>query len=178
MRSAIAATAVVAAGLFAANMLGVAVAEAPTGTPLRTISVQGIGTARIGQFDNATAATAVYREGAASAIADGQSKAAFLASKVGATLGVPESVIEEGGYIECAGAQEDEYEGEQPDFGSAPLPSSSSVPIVGTSPAKESSSVTRTLKRKRSKPKHPKAKKAGVAACTLTARVSLVYPIS
>jgi hypothetical protein len=177
VRSAIAATAVVAAGLFAANMLGVAVAEAPTGTPLRTISVQGIGTARIGQFDNATAATAVYREGAANAIADGQSKAEFLASKVGATLGVPESVVEEGGYIECAGV-EDEYEGEQPDFGSAPLPSSSSVPIVGTSPAKESSSVTHKLKRKHSKPKHPKAKKAGVTTCTLMARVSLVYPIS
>jgi hypothetical protein len=60
----------------AANMLGVAVAEAPTGTPLRTISVQGTATLPIGQGDNAAAATAVYREGMAGAVTDGQSKAA------------------------------------------------------------------------------------------------------
>ncbi len=40
-------------------MLGVAVAEAPTGTPLRTISVQGTATLPIGQGDNAAAATAI-----------------------------------------------------------------------------------------------------------------------
>jgi hypothetical protein len=179
VKSAVAATIAVVAGLFAANMLGVAIAEAPTtATPLRTISVQGTATLPIGQADNAAAATAVYREGMAGAVADGQSKAAFLASKVGATLGAVQSVAEGGGYISCSGAPESgyaEYEGEQPDFGSPP----SSISVL---PSAESESAPRVGAVRKPTLKHPKkrvsAKKASAAKCKLTASVALVYAIS
>lgn len=180
MKRAIAATITVAAGFFAANMLGVAVAEAPTGTPLRTISVQGTATLPIGQGDNAAAATAVYREGMADAVTDGQSKAAFLASKLGATLGAVQSVVEGGGYINCTGGPESgyaEYEGEQPDFGSAAQPRIV-APAASAAPPNAASGVTHRARPKRAKRKHPTAKKAAATSCTLTAQVSLVYTIS
>lgn len=178
MKTAVAATIAVAAALFAANMLGVAVAEAPTGTPLRTLSVQGVATAPIGQHDSTAAATAVYREGMASAILDGQSKASFLAGKLSATLGAVQSVVEGGGYITCAGGEEStyaEYEGEQPDFGSG------TQPIVGApaaAVAPTSAAAPRNIKAKRLKRKHPKARKAAAVTCTLTAQLSLVYSIT
>jgi hypothetical protein len=177
VRSAVAATIAVTVGLFAANMLGVAVAEAPTGTPLRTVSVEGTATLPIGQDDSAAAATAVYREGMAGAVDDGQSKAAFLASKLGATLGVAQSVAEGGGYIDCTGGPESyaEYEGEQPDFGSARP--NVVAPAAAVSPSKEAAGVTRGAKHKRAKRKHPKAKKATAVSCKLTAQVSLIYTI-
>jgi len=87
-RSAIAATLAVAAGLVAVNMLGVASAEAPTtATPLRSVSVEGVATVPIAQNANLAAATAVYRQAMANAMADGQSKAEFLAGKAAGTLG-------------------------------------------------------------------------------------------
>lgn len=177
MKRAIAAIVAVAAGLFAANMLGVAVAEAPTGTSLRTISVQGVATLPIGSSDSAAAATAVYRQGMAGAVADGQSKAEFLTGKVGATLGGVQSVIEGGGYITCSGGADGyaEYEGEQPDFGSAPQPGVS-TPAAASTP--EAAHVTHKAKAKRPKRKHPKAKKAAAVSCTLTAQVSLIYAIA
>ena len=146
MKSAVAATITVAAGLFAANMLGVAVAEAPTtATPLRTISVQGTATLPIGQGDNAAA-----------------------------TLGAVQSVAEGGGYINCTGAPESayaEYEGEQPDFGSAAQPRAV-VPLAASKP------TNAAARRKRAKSKHPRAKKAAAVSCTLTAQVALIYAIS
>jgi hypothetical protein len=177
VKKAIAAIMTLAAGLFAANMLGVAVAEAPTGTPLRTISVQGVATLPIGQSDNASAATAVYRQGMAGAVADGQSKAEFLAGKVGATLGSVQSVVEGGGYISCTGGEESayaQYQGEQPDFGSAPasiVRAPAASPTVGAGPV-------RPKAKKRTKRKHPTAKKAAAVTCTLTAQVSLAYAIT
>ncbi len=177
MKAAIAAVLASAVGLFAANMLGTAVAEAPTGSPLRTISVQGIANLPVGQHDGAAAATAVYRESMASAVADGQSKAEFLAGKVGATLGSVQSVVEDGGYIACSGGTESsyaEYEGEQPDFGSGPQPG---FTAPAAAPAK-APSATQRAKPRRAKPKHPVAKKATSASCTLAAQISLVYTIS
>jgi hypothetical protein len=181
VKRAIAVMVTLAAGLFAANMLGVAVAEAPTGTPPRTISVQGTATLPIGQADNAAAATAVYREGMAGAVVDGQSKAAFLASKLSAALGAVQSVAEGGGYINCTGGSEStyvEYEGEQPDFGSAAQPGIV-APVAAAAPTSAARGVTRGAapKLKRAKRKHPKAKKATAASCKLTAQVSLVYTI-
>jgi hypothetical protein len=176
MRSAIGAIATVAVALFVVNMLGVAVAEAPTGTPVRTISVHGVATVSIGQSDNAAAATAVYREGMAGAVADGQSKADFLASKVSATLGPVQSVVEGGGYISCTGGDESgyaEYEGEQPDFGSAPRQLAMSR-AMASKPAR----ATPGARTKRSRRRHPRAKKAAAVSCRLTAQVSLVYAIS
>lgn len=178
MKRAIAVMITVAAGLIAANMLGVAVAEAPTGTPLRTVSVQGTATLPIGQNDSAAEATAVYREGMAGAIADGQSKAAFLAGKLSATLGPAQSVAEGGGYINCTGGPESgyaEYEGEQPDFGYAPQPGIAS-PLAAAAP-KGAVRVAHGAPPKHAKRKKPKAKKATALSCKLTAQVSLVYTI-
>jgi hypothetical protein len=176
VKRALPATLAVAAALFAANMLAVAVAEAPTVTPLRTISVQGVARVPIGQFDNAAAATASYREGMAGAVTDAQSKAGFLAGKVGATIGAVQSVAEGGGYIACTGGGESnyaEYEGEEPDFGSAPAP----LPAPAAAVAPRATGVHRARPR-RVRHRRPTAKKATAVTCTLTAQVSLVYAIS
>ena len=176
MKRALTATVAVAAVLFAASMLGVAVAEAPTGTPLRTIAVQGIANRPIGQNDNAQAATAVYREAMAAAVGDGQSKASFLAEKVGAPLGPVQTVIEDGGYISCRGGGETgyaEYEGEQPDFGSPPVPG-----VVAGVAAPARAPAARPVQRaKRKKRRSPAARRATAGTCTLTAQISLVYTI-
>jgi hypothetical protein len=175
MRSVVAATLVVAAGLLVANMLGVAAAEAPTTTPVRTVSVEGVATVRIAQGANKTEATAVYREGMAAAVADGLSKAEFLAGKTGATLGSVQSIAEGGGSIGCtgtSGSEEDDYvgyEGEQPDFGS----SSEGVGVVA--PEAAATPGVRKPAVKRRKKRHASAKAAAAAACSLSTQVSLVY---
>jgi uncharacterized protein YggE len=169
----------VVAALFAANMLGVAVAEAPTATPLRTISVEGVATVPIGQLDKLAEATATYREGQAAAVADAQGKAAFLAGKIGGSVATVQSVVEDGGYINCTASGETEYaeyEGEEPDFGSAPQPNvgavvplSASAPATGAAPAK--------AKLKHRKRKHTTAKKAAAGTCKLKAQVAVIYAI-
>jgi hypothetical protein len=179
MKRAGAAILAVSAGLFAANMLGVAVAEAPTTVPVRTVSVQGVAILPIGSTANAAAATAVYREGMAAAVADGQSKAEFLTGKVSATLGAPINIVEDGGYINCSGGGESEYaeyEGEQPDFGVARGPAVTTSSPEGTPP--RAAPLSSTVKAKR--PRHKRritAKKATAASCKLTAQVSLTYTI-
>lgn len=184
MRSAIAATMAVAAGLVLANMLGVAAAEAPTtttATPVRTVSVDGVASVPVAQGANRTAATAVYREAMAGAVADGQSKAEFLASKTAATLGNVQSVIEGNGSIECMDGEEESsyvgYQGEQPDFGSqesrviAPeLSRSNRAPVAVTRPQ-----VKHPKKKHKRK---PSAKAATAVTCTLSTDVTLVYAIS
>jgi hypothetical protein len=175
MRSAVAATLTLVVGLFVANMLGVATAEAPTGTTTRTLRVQGVASVPIGQHDSTTEATAVYRQGQAAAVADGQSKAEFLAGKVGAAPGAIQSVIEAGGYIECTGGGESEYagyEGGPPDFGNGPLPSAESE---ASSPE---IAHTKRVTVKHAKRKHRTAKKAASVSCVLTAQVSLIYAIA
>ncbi len=173
MKSVIAATLVVAAGLVVVNMLGVAAAEAPTTTPIRTVSVEGVATVPIGQYAKLAEATAVYRQGMADAIADGQNKAEFLATKVGATLGSVQSIAEGGGSIGCTGGEESsyvEYQGEQPDFGS---PTESVSPLR----AEETPSVKAGKPAVKHRKKHPTAKKASATACTLSTQVSLVFVI-
>jgi hypothetical protein len=171
----------VVAALFAANMLGVAVAEAPTVTSLRTISVEGVATLPIAQFANGTEATAVYREGQANAINDAQAKAGFLAAKVGGSQGPAQTVVEGGGYVGCRGGSEEdgyaEYGGVEPDFGRASQPnvvtnSTAVAPAKGVA-------LGHRAKPKRPKHKRPTAKKAATAvSCTLTAQVSLVYTLN
>jgi hypothetical protein len=186
MRRVIAAILVLVAGLFAANMLGVAAAEAPTTTSLRTISVEGVANVPLAQGANLATSTAAYRQGMAAAVTDGQGKAEFLASKVSATLGSVQSITEDGGSISCTGSEEGEsryaeFTGEQPDFGTATSPvepyavaepesAASGAPATAVHPA------LRGKKRK----KHHAAKAAAVVnvTCTLSAQVSLVYPIS
>jgi hypothetical protein len=180
VKNAIAAISGVAAALLAVNMLGVASAEAPTGTSVRTVSVGGIAIVPIAQNANAASATAVYRQGMAAAVSDGQSKAEFLASKAGATLGSVQSIAEGGGYIGCTGTDESgyaEYQGEQPDFGS---PAGSIGPArvsPGVAAPKSGTPLHRPTTKHR-KRKAPTAKHAGAPGCTLTAQVSLVYSIS
>ncbi|HEY2718899.1 MAG TPA: hypothetical protein VGI52_04645 [Solirubrobacteraceae bacterium] len=171
------------AALVVANMIGVAVAEAPTTTTLRTVSVEGIGTQPITQNADAATATGVYRQAMAAAVTDGQVKAEFLTGRVGASLGAAQTITEDGGAIECnTGGEEgwEPYEGEQPDFGSARsagqvLSSTAAPPSAAAAPSKESSSVRRTSTKRKKKHKRPVAKKATAAGCKLTAQVSLVY---
>jgi hypothetical protein len=164
------------AALLAVSALGVAAAEAPTGAAVaRTISVEGVAVVPIASHANAATANAVYREAMAKALADGQGKAAFLAEKAGAPLGVLDSVIEDGGYIECASADSNyaEYEGEQPDFGSGPR-------VLAAGPQSAASTGTPTTKvshKPKVKRKRVSAKKAAATSCNLTAQVSLIYAI-
>jgi hypothetical protein len=182
VKRALAAILAVVAVLFAANMLGVAVAEAPTVTALRTISVQGTATLPIGQSDKIAEATAVYREATAAAISDGQSKAGFLVGKVGGSLSSVQSVVEDGGYINCTAAGETEYaeyEGEEPDFGYGRQSNVGAVvPTSAAAPSKESASGVVRPKLKHRKRKHPVAKKATAGSCKLQAQVSLIYAIA
>ncbi len=184
MRSAIAATLAVTAGLVLANMLGVAAAEAPTtttATPARTVSVDGVASVPIAEDASLAQATLVYREAMAAAVADGQNKAEFLASRTAVTLGAVQNVAEGGGSIQCTGGESEypEYQGEQPDFGSSAV----SVAPVATpqlATARPQTTVHKpaakhpTKKRKRK----PAARAAAATACTLRTDVMLVYTVS
>jgi hypothetical protein len=181
MKNAIAATMAVAAGLVVANMLGVAAAEAPTtATPASTVSVQGVANVPVPQGASVAVATGIYRQGMAAAITDGQSKAEFLASKAGATLGSVQSIVEDGGSIGCSGEEESGYvgyQGEQPDFGSP----DASVSERGVEFAPEAAAAPRHLEKKKKKKKpgeSPTASKSSAVTCTLSAAVTLVYVIS
>jgi hypothetical protein len=165
------------AALLVASMLGVAAAEAPTTAPLRTVTVEGVASVPVAQGAKAAAATAVYRQAMANAVLDGQSKAEFLAGKVGATLGSVQSVVEGGGSISCTGGEESgyvEYEGEQPDFGSG----SSVSPITAAKGVAAPRAPTHKPKKKKTKRTTPTAKKAATGTCTLTTQVSLVDTIN
>jgi hypothetical protein len=186
MKLVLPAAVVAAIALIAAGMLGVASAEAPTTTaPPPTVSVQGVAVEPIEQSASLASATAVYRQGMADAMTDGQSKAQFLTSKAGVTLGAVQSIVENGGYIGCTG-DEIEYLGEQPDFGSpgagaygatVSVPRVAGVAVPGAS--KPAGKHGKKKKRRRSgSKKTPVAKPASVAGCTLTAQVSLTYAIS
>lgn len=168
-----------AAAAVAAGMLGVASGEGPTGTATpRTLGVQGVGTLPIGARDDVATATASYREGAAKALADAQAKASFLASKAGVTITAVQSLAEEGGYIECSSPTSEyaSYEGAQPDFGYASVPS-----VVGAAgaaaPAAQGAPARQVSHRPKVKKKRPAAKKAAATSCNLTAQVSVVYAL-
>jgi hypothetical protein len=178
--------------LIAAGLLGVASAEAPTtATPPPTVSVQGVATEPIEQSASAVTATAVYRQGMADSITDGQAKAQFLAGKAGVTLGSVQSIVEGGGYISCTSSDEssnDEYQGAQPDFGSPGT--GTSTPVFNTPRAStEATPGVRkpAAKHGKKKPKKPSAKQASATTtnattasattCTLSTQVSLVYTL-
>lgn len=185
MRTALAAIAAAAAALVIANMLGVAAAEAPTGassTAVRSVSVEGVATVPLEQAASQATATAAYRQGMANAIADGLSKAEFLASKTGVTLGAVQTVTEGGGSIECKSTEGEPntyvpYTGEQPDFGqtNSRVVFSGAVAPRGAAGPK---AVNKPPKR-RKKHKGPIAKKSAAipSTCALAAQVSLVYAI-
>jgi hypothetical protein len=181
MRIVFAASTVAIAGLIAAGVLGVAGAETPPSTtvggPLaslpRTVGVQGVAREAIDQNASAVQATAVYRQGMADAMADGLAKTQFLVGKAGVTLGPVQSIAEGGGYIGCTG--ESEYQGEQPDFGSA----MTFGPAVGVSaPSAQRLGTARppAIKRPRHR-RHHSAKKASTGTCTLSTQLSLAYAL-
>jgi hypothetical protein len=182
MRIVFAASTAATAGLIAAGVLGVAGAETTTSTtvggpltsPPRTVSVQGVAREAIDQNANAAQATAVYRQGMADAMADGQAKAQFLVGKAGATLGPIQSIAEGGGYIGCTG--EIEYQGEQPDFGSTVT--FGSAVGVSAPPAQRPVTVRRpAIKRPRHRKRHS-AKKTSTGTCTLSTQLSLAYALN
>jgi hypothetical protein len=159
-------------------MLGVAAAEAPTTTPTRTVAVQGVASVPIAQGSSAAAATAVYRQAMAAAVTDGQSKAEFLASKVGATIGPAQTVVEDGGGISCTGAGENTYapyEGEQPDFGYTNVRGVVAAAAPAAAPRSTAGGAPFSTKHRKAKRK-PKGHAATVGpGCTLRAEVSLAY---
>lgn len=180
MKSPIAAIAGAAAALVASSMLGVAAAEAPTTTSLRTVSVEGVASEPLAQGANAASATAVYRQAMAAAVADGQAKAEFLAQKVGATVGVAQSVAEGGGGISCTGGGESgyvQYEGEQPDFGYGQPVGGIAAPAAPAVAGAPSSTSSKPRPRKKKKHRTTPAVKAAATSCTLNTQVSLIYTL-
>jgi Protein of unknown function (DUF541) len=177
MKSVIAATFAVAAGLLCANMLGVALGEAPTSTSSpRTVNVQGVAKVPVAQGASTTTATEGYRQAMAAAVSDGLSKAELLASKAGVGLGAVQNIIEDGGNISCAGGPEAEYveyDGQQPDF---PLDGATGAPVPFAAAVRGAKVAVPKSKAKHGK-KTPKAKKATAGTCTLSAQVTLVYAI-
>ncbi|HEX3509907.1 MAG TPA: hypothetical protein VHT27_02290 [Solirubrobacteraceae bacterium] len=176
MRIALGAAGGAALALLAASMLGTAAAEGPAATPTRTVSVEGVAMVPIAQGANAATADGTYRQALAAAVTDAQGKAEFLAGKVSATLGAAQAVYEDGGGISCANASNSEYveyEGEQPDFGTATarLP----APVGASAPAAASPAPKPALRHRRRRTKRVKAAASG--GCTLSAQVSLVYAI-
>jgi hypothetical protein len=176
LRYALTAILAAAATLIAVGMLGVASAEAPTVTPVRTVGVQGVGKAPIAQEADAAAANAAYRQAMAAAISDGQEKAQFLASHVGGALGAVEGVIEESGYVNCEEPENEyaPYLGAWPDFGTG---RGSGVAVTEAPAAKSAPSVGAPTTGSKHKRKKKKAKKATAASCTVTAGVALNYAL-
>jgi uncharacterized protein YggE len=181
VKAIIAAIALTTAVLVAASTLGVAAAEAPTGTSSQpTVSVEGVGSAPIAQEAAQAAADGAYHQAMAAAETDAHSKAELLAGGAGATLGAVQSVVEGGGSIECGKstpeAGEYPYEGAQPDFGYGARTVESGFAAAA---APEAASVPRTTSTKpRKKKKKKKAKAAAGLTCTLSAHVSLIYALS
>lgn len=172
----------VLAAVIAANMLGVASAEAPTTTSARTVSVEGVASVPINVNASHEEANATYRQGMASAMSDAQNKAEFLAAKAGATLGQVQSVAERGGSISCSGGESEDgytpYDGERPDFGEEEsggfVRSAEAAP---TAPSLKSASKPTPKKKPKKKKKKTAAKTAAAVSCSLEAQVGLVYAL-
>jgi hypothetical protein len=180
MRLALVAALTAAAALFAASMLGVAVAEAPTVSSLRTVNVEGVATLPIPQNADAATASGTYHQAMAAAVDDGKVKAEVLAGKIAGALGAVQTITEDGGEIECSsgGEEYEPYEGERPDFGSARGSNQvlgASAPSAASAPAVRPLASKRAGAKKHRKRKHPTARKATAPGCKLTAQVSLAY---
>lgn len=154
-----------------------AAAEAPTASPVRSVNVEGVASAAIEQHASQAQADAAYRQAMAGAFADAKTKAEFLASTAGATLGAVQNIVEDSGYIECKspeGSEYEGYEGEQPDFGNGAnarvAPVAAARPSVGVAPTSK--------KKKKKKKKHPSAKTAAAVTCQVYAMVGLAYALS
>ena len=179
MRLGLTAILVAAAALIAAGLLGVASAEAPTTTPVRTVGVEGTGNAPIAREANATAANAAYRQATAAAVSDGLEKAQFLATRVGGTLGAVQSVVEENGYVSCEGEgnEYNSYLGVEPDFGSGQAPAGRFEEAAPSASSRSRGSSPTTAHKSKPK-KKKKAKKASAVSCTVSASVAINYELA
>jgi Protein of unknown function (DUF541) len=155
-----------------AGIIGAAAAEAPTGTAVRTLNVQGVASAPIEQHATLAQADAAYRQAMGAALADGRSKAEFLAGSAGVALAAVQSIVEDGGYVGCTSeSTEFFYEGEQPDFGNG----EAVRPVPLAAAAKPS---VQTVKKRRKKKKRKAAAKIAVAgSCQVHATVALGYAL-
>lgn len=179
MRLGLTAILVAAAALIAAGLLGVAAAEAPTTTPIRTAGVEGTGSAPIAREANATAANAAYRQAMAAAVSDGLEKAQFLAGRVGGTLGAVQSVVEANGYVNCEGEgnEYDSYLGVEPDFGTGQGPSVSNAEAAPTASRRSRGNAPTAVHKSKPKRKKKKARTATAVSCTVSAGVAINYQL-
>ena len=180
MRLGLTAILVAAAALIAAGLLGVASAEAPTTTPVRTVGVEGTGNAPIAREANATAANAAYRQAMAAAISDGLEKAQFLATRVGGTLGAVQSVVEENGVRQLRrGRQRIQL----PTWAwnrtsGVGRPPSGRFEQAAPSASSRSRGSSPTTAHKSKPKKKKKAKKASAVSCTVSASVAVNYELA
>jgi hypothetical protein len=164
-----------AIALAAGGLVGVGGAtEATTGNAaVRAVSVEGVALVPIERTASGATANGVYRKALAEAVADGQSKAQLLAEKTGSSVGAIQTATEGFGSIECR--EGEEYEGVMPDFGQGGSVYGASA--LAPSTAVASPHAVTQHKSSRGHRRRPKAKKADVAACLLSARVGLVYQL-
>ncbi len=154
----------------AAALLAVApvTAGAETGPLLHTVTVQGVAEVPISASADQPAAVAAYRAAMAAALADGLSKAQFLAAQVGTTVLSPASVspgiLEGSGYISCPSGVE--YSGRQPDWGFGGVPIAVSAPVAKT---------TRPTTVHHKRRKRHTVKKATSPSCTLSTGLTISY---
>ncbi len=173
----LAATVLVAGGVIVMTAGAETTPTPPASAPVRTVSVQGVANEPIDSAASAEAATTVYRQAMAAAITDGQAKAQFLAEKAGTTLGQVHSIGEGGGDIQCP--ENDEYQGAQPDFGSAigelvgvaspPVAAGRATPTVHKTPAAKP-----PVKHHR---RHSAKKSEAEPPCILSTQIALVYEL-
>jgi hypothetical protein len=164
----------------ATGMAGIVLAAVPftaaaeTTPALHTVTVQGVGEVPISASADQATAIAAYRAGMAAAVADGLSKAQFLAAQVGTTVdspGVSPGIVEGSGYINCP--SEVEYSGHQPDWGFG----GGFISAAPTAAVKAPHPPT-VHHKKKTKKKHHVAKKAASPSCTLSTGVSITYVLN
>lgn len=166
------------AGVAAATgMAGALLATAPmtaaaeTTPLLHTVTVQGVAEVPISASANQPAAVAAYRAAMAAAIADGLSKAQFLAAQVGTTLFSPAAVtpgiVEGSGSINCPSGVE--YSGSQPDwaFGGGQFAASTPAPVAKV--------IRPSTAHKKKRPKHHLVKKAATQSCSISAGLTITF---
>lgn len=157
-----------ATGMAGALLASAPITAAAETTPLlHTVTVQGVAEVPIGASANQPAAVAAYRAAMAAAIADGLSKAQFLAAQVGTTLdNISPGIVEGSGYINCPSGVE--YSGSQPDwaFGGGQFAASTPAPVA---------KVTRPSTAHKKRPKHHAVKKAASPSCSISAGLTITF---
>lgn len=165
--------------------VGGALAVAPTAFAegaLPGVSVVGVGETAVAQTASQAEANAAYRAAMAVAIADGAEKAAFLAGRVGGTLGRATAVGEAGAGISCTSGPNSyaEYLGKQPDTAGSVGGGFAVAPAAGVNggPPSPTPAHGAPKRRKAKGHRHTHARRAQAVSCTLRAQVSLTYALA